>query len=392
VALPWRLSLLFSAIGLAWLLAGSALAQQPFGQPQGQFGMARFRLVKVYDEHGFHQPVEAFRLLIPSDWQLQAWVRWRPEIVHCPTHAIDSGARATAPDGVTGIEFFPVGHWRWIDDAESRQIIMRGGGGCPWSPTMTAAENLRQALPRARPGAQIVGGAPDPQLASSIDQQLRAWLQPFIQAGHVHGLRVDSGRFRLRYLVNGRPVDEQISGTLKIVAAQSASYGQVTGQGRGPLTTYSVTAEPWIAARAAQGQLEAWTPVFATIVGSITPNLSWVRAVQLVSHDIANIRLGGAVDRARIWHQAQQEIGQIYTQAYWQQQRVQGGLAHQFSESIRGVETFVDRISGERVELTGGYRQAWSNGRGEYILSNDPNFNPGVTFREDWQEMPRVGR
>ena len=89
---------------------------------------------------------------------------------------------------------------------------------------------------------------------------------------------------------------------------------------------------------------------------------------------------------------AQQEISRIYSQAWEQQQRVQSGLAQQYSQYIRGVETYVDRISGERVELASGHGQAWSNGRGEYILSNDSNFNPSIAFRERWEEMPRLER
>lgn len=105
-----------------------------------------------------------------------------------------------------------------------------------------------------------------------------------------------------------------------------------------------------------------------------------------------NIQRQGAMDRARIWREAQQEISRIYSQAWQQQQRVQSGLAQQYSQYIRGVETYVDRISGERVELASGHGQAWSNGRGEYILSNDTNFNPSIAFRERWEEMPRLER
>ena len=71
---------------------------------------------------------------------------------------------------------------------------------------------------------------------------------------------------------------------------------------------------------------------------------------------------------------------------------MQSGLAQQYSQYIRGVETDVDRISGERVELASGHGQAWSNGRGECILSNDTNFNPGIAFRERWEQMPRLER
>jgi hypothetical protein len=188
-------------------------------------------------------------------------------------------------------------------------------------------------------------------------------------------------------------VEELITGVLKVTTTQSPSLGQLTGQGpAGPVTTFSVVADSWIAARAPQGQLQAMMPLLGVIVASITPNLQWVHAVQTVSTSIGNTRLKGELERQRIWYQAGQEIAQIHSQAWQQQQRVQSSLAQQYSETVRGIETFVDRLSGERVELAGGYRQAWSNGRGEYILSNDPNFNPGVAFRERWEEMPRLGR
>jgi len=41
------------------------------------------------------------------------------------------------------------------------------------------------------------------------------------------------------------------------------------------------------------------------------------------------------------------------------------------------------------MELPGGYRQAWTNSLGEYILSDDPNYNPNIGSNVNWTEMPR---
>ena len=380
-------------IGLALALAAipdRGLGQAPHAGAPGP-SYIRFRMIRIMDQHGFHQPVEAYRVLVPSNWQAQGSVRWRPEIVSCPTHPIEASLRAVAPDGITGIEIFPINVWRWMDDPESRQIAMRGGG-CPWLGVLSAPDYLRAVLPRVRPGAQIVSAVPDQRLAAAIDAQLRAYLEPFFRAGFVKAARVDAGKFHVRYLMNGQPVDDLLTGVLKITTQESPSYSQVAqGYGR-PLTTFSVLAEPWMSARAPQGQLDPLLPVFGAVIASITPNLVLVQAVQTVSNNIGQARQRGDMDRQRIWHESQQEIGRIYTQTWARQQQVQSSLAQQFSESVRGIETFVDRITGERVELAGGYRQAWTNGRGEYILSNDPNFDPGVALRERWDEMPRVGR
>ena len=42
------------------------------------------------------------------------------------------------------------------------------------------------------------------------------------------------------------------------------------------------------------------------------------------------------------------------------------------------------------MELSAGYRQAWSNGNGEYILSDDVNFDPSVSLHENWTQLNRT--
>jgi hypothetical protein len=237
-------------------------------------------------------------------------------------------------------------------------------------------------LPRVRPGARIVRAIPDDRVRTTMEASLHMQLAQSLQAGYLRGVRVDAGRFSLSYLVNGRPVDELVTGVLQVLIYPSP-WGQ---------PSFGVVAQPWIGARAPQGGLEPMLPLFATLVASITPDLYWTRAIQLVTANLANIAREGGMARQRIWHQAQQEIGQIYVQAWQNQQRVQSSLAQQYSDSVRGIERFRDPIRGEPVELPGGYAQAWSNHRGEYILSNDPNFNPAVALRENWQQMPREGR
>lgn len=37
--------------------------------------------------------------------------------------------------------------------------------------------------------------------------------------------------------------------------------------------------------------------------------------------------------------------------------------------------------------MPGGYDHAWSNALGEYILTNDPNFNPNIGSNLNWEAM-----
>ena len=70
---------------------------------------------------------------------------------------------------------------------------------------------------------------------------------------------------------------------------------------------------------------------------------------------------------------------------------MQSGPAQRYSQYVRGVRTYVDRIRGGRAEAGQRIRPRLANGRAEYIPSNDPSFNPSV-FRERWEEMPRRER
>jgi len=47
-------------------------------------------------------------------------------------------------------------------------------------------------------------------------------------------------------------------------------------------------------------------------------------------------------------------------------------------EAIRGVDTYHDPVSGSAVQLDHTYGNAWRvNNQDAYILTKDPNFNPG---------------
>ena len=53
----------------------------------------------------------------------------------------------------------------------------------------------------------------------------------------------------------------------------------------------------------------------------------------------------------------------------------------------RGVDAFLDPHRQEVVELPSGYGQVWANNLGEYVLSEDPNFNPNIESNQHWEPM-----
>ena len=130
------------------------------GAPAGPRQYLRMRVARVMDAEGWGEPVEALRLLVPSDWRTEGAVRWVPN-VGCPSNIIQLRFRATAPDGITGIEFLPMYTWAASEDPQMQQIIQRNAGsqmGCQPGPAVGAVDFLRgMVVPQVRPGARVVG-------------------------------------------------------------------------------------------------------------------------------------------------------------------------------------------------------------------------------------------
>jgi hypothetical protein len=84
----------------------------------------RMKLMRVMDKEGWGEPVEAFRLLIPSDWSVEGGVRWVSDL-GCPPNIIQVQFRATAPDGVTAIEFLPNYTWASTDDPMMQNVLQQ---------------------------------------------------------------------------------------------------------------------------------------------------------------------------------------------------------------------------------------------------------------------------
>ncbi len=92
---------------------------------------------------------------------------------------------------------------------------------------------------------------------------------------------------------------------------------------------------------------------------------------------------------SRIISQTNSQISDMIMDSYNQRQATMDRLSNQFSQAIRGVDEYSDPLSGRDVELPGGYGHAWSNALGEYIVTDDPNFNPNIGSNATWELMQR---
>lgn len=368
------------------LLAGAALAAAQAG---GRY--YRMKPVRIVDEQGFGQPVEAARLLVPADWRTEGGIQWDGQELGCPFNIIKVRFRAVSPDGMWGLEVFPGMMWQAASDPMMQQIIGQQAArrmGCGAGPVTTAADYLRQMAPRLRPGARALNAQPLPAVTQAKQQQLAATYGPLIGSGAIRGFRTDAASVRLAYSLQGQPVEEWVSSSLLSVAAASANTAALMqGQMNMSAAMYTMVLDPVFALKAPAGKFDA--RLAATIFASVRPNPQYEAAVSQFLATMGNIAIRGAMDRSRIWAEAGRQISATIAQSYQAQQAVQDRLAGQFSQTIRGVETYIDP-SGKRIELTGGYDNAWVNPRGEYLLSDSPGFNPAVALRENWTQLKKA--
>lgn len=354
----------------------------------------RMRLVKIMDTQGWGQPVEIARLLVPSDWKTEGGAYWQSDQLRCPLNIIQIRFRAWAPDLSVGFEVFPTYAWAWSDDAMTQQTTRaaaQNGTGCDAYPVMNPAQFLSQmVVPKARPGAKVVAAEPLPAVAAVAQQRLNASYGQSVQAGLLRGVRAESGRVRIAGAYNGQPYEEWINATINTIAAPSAnSQMLMNGQMNMNANLFSIVATDVYAVHAARGKLDENARLFATIVASIQVNPRYTAAVgQFLAGIQRQINIGNA-ERAKIWRDAQDSISASIKQTYEENQRVQDKMAEQFGQTIRGVETYVDPRTNERVELNSGYAGAWTNGKGEYLLTESPGVDPSVELQENWHRLER---
>jgi hypothetical protein len=149
--------------------------------------------------------------------------------------------------------------------------------------------------------------------------------------------------------------------------------------------------------RAEQGRLDALRPILTTMLTSSHLSEDWIAGYNYVvqlrnAGNMQAIADAGALSR----HIAEnaEEMRRMNRESFENAQRVQDSTSRAFSQTIRGVEDYtVPGAANTRVELPTGYSHAWyDSAAGEYLLSNDINFNPNQHSNHSWTEVERAGR
>ena len=328
-------------------------------------------------------------LLIPTDWQFQGATNWN---IKDSCNTIQTSVKATGPDG-KAFEIFPAYAWTWADDPTFlrqgfAQKAQFGTHACDVQPPVSAADYAKQIMGKVRPGARIAAIEPAPQLMERLQQQARQTEQSAAQYRLQQRVHPDVVKARIKYSVNGQAVEEWVVVAVIVTATTAPSYS-ARSMKMVPSTSYNCSAT-MMAERAPQGQLDASAKFFDLVASTYHVSPAWQNRVAGNALAVQQIELKGVRDRAAIVSKNAEDIRNIQREGYENQQRVQDQSAKEFSQVIRGVESYRNPGTGETVELDSNYGHAWVNGTGTYLLSDQAGFNPNTVSSESWTPLEHV--
>lgn len=323
--------------------------------------------------------IEAFRLLAPVGWESGGGVYWpmdnpaMPAVIAFQVHN---------PAGNEALDIFPNLAFYWTTNSMALMTCPPGSRyfGNEVRPPVGAVQALCEiVVPRFRgqiAGLRVVRQESLPELARAVGAGAS------VPGGMTWA---DSARVRLHYPWGGSTIEEDVYGVVEVTRVPvPAMFGMAEN--------IFWMIEYLFSCRAAAGRLDSLADLFRVMVHSIRLNPVWHARCQqviqyLVQNQIQHIRNIGQI--SRMLSQTAAEIREEQLASYYHRQQVMDRLATDWSQAIRGVDEYYNPFEERPVELPTGYRQAWVNNLGEYILSDDPTFNPNVGSTLHWESMER---
>jgi hypothetical protein len=345
--------------------------------------LKRFRVV---DQKGFDQPVEASSFLLPASWTVNSNVQWNG-LSKCIPEMLQASIQATSPDGAFELLLFPVTQFDWSDDPIYLDAMKRGfnNQSCTIAPPLDAAGYINHNLaPFVK--AQVKQAATIEALQQQMDAGAMQMTNAARSAGNNAYNHKGSAAEGALTFADGKEGLAYCTVMQTIVS--------VPGTQGGMSASYYCYVSMRVLLKYTTGNEAMARKIMSTFFSSARVNPVWGNAVQGFFASVTKGAQDAQWRQIQISHQAQQEIGENIVRS-WEARNSSSSNSNnssaespteQFGQYLRGVDSWTDD-SGNKVELTSGYSNAWSKSDGSYLLSNNPAFDPSVAFNEDWKRL-----
>jgi hypothetical protein len=315
-------------------------------------------------------------MLVPSDWQYEGGVQW---ILDNPGMPAVSQFRVWNPKGTEQFQVFPNQAFFWTDNSGTLQLFPVGSKyfGNEVRQLLNPVDALKQlVIPRFRAdvqGLKIIKQEEISNVALPSGASSQSPLQTSTKAGKV----------RIEYTENGKVYEDEI------YCIVEATYFPI--EGMFSTNTNVIWGVNYVGSfRAEKGNLDGNAKIFQAISDSVTLNLKWfntyIQVIEyLIKMQIQHIQSMGQL--GSIIAQTGSEIRQENLDLYNQREAMNDRISTQFSEYVRGVDSYYNPLEGKNVEIPNTYDNVWVNGNGEYVLSDNPNYNPNIGGNQNFQRL-----
>jgi hypothetical protein len=353
--------------------------------PGAYLRMKKAQITMIFSERPNAQPQPALEMLIPTTWELKGGLPALGDIetgCFCDLAPIVWDAKSADQS----IEFrsYPNYSWQYSDDPQELQKLndpnrrARGPTGkvCPVSKPLTAEQFFREHLTRALPsGMTIVSIDPYPELNQLARRQMGLGTDDTGSGG----VRTDAIRARVEYQLDNKPMEAWLT-----AAVVMRTYRVGGG------AFYDLHAIDLMAFTAPKGKLTGNDKLLRVMMTSIKvlPAYSVVHNKNIAGYYQLQAQKEAKIDQINA--NLQNEITQTYMQMSANSARASRQGFLEADQGIRGVQTFRDPSTGQTMELSDQYDHAWLNGANEYVMSDDPNFNPNAQLSGSWNQLQAV--
>jgi len=388
--MPPIASLARLTLTLAALAALAAAAQGPTAQAAAASDKSAhyflMKQVQIIDHSQGPQGIPAYDLMIPTTWEFTGAVKFGQAVGGCFADMFSVFGDAKSADKSIELQLLPQFTWQYVDDPQAQRHLQQenqqgarvGLKPCPVRLPVHAADFLRQDLiAKYRKTATVVSVDPFPELNQIARHRLGL---PADGTGNPGGIHTEAARALLDYSdAAGQPVEEWVTAVIVVRALQS---------GRG--VAYDWHAIDVMMLRAPKGKLDANDKLFKLIAGTIRPEPQWQTRSNAVIATLYRKKQEEEAKQSAMIANFQNQVAQTINGVVANQQRGANNAAFGADQLVRGVQTFRDPSTGATFELSNQYDHAWLNGSNQYVMSDDPNFNPNGTLNGNWTSLQAV--
>jgi hypothetical protein len=368
--------------------ASSSAAGKHAAAPAASGSYLRLKkaLITYVTDKEHPEPQTGFELLVPANWDFKGAMHMFAGKEGCFCDAFSVFWETTSEDGLIKIQGVPNYSWQYSDDPQELHNLTdpnrrthtgnKTNDTCPVSKPLSAEQYFRQImLNDLKPQMTVVSVEPFPVLDQLVRQ--RNGLPP---TGDPNGgARIDAIRVRLEFQQDGKPMELWYA-----VALVTQTYRV----GRGSL--YDMHAAGQMMMGAPKGKLDANDKLFKVVMSSIQPTPEYSAYTNKWIANYYQIQANKEAAMDKIQAGLDSFITQTYMHMSANAQRVSDQGFRAADQNLRDVQTFRDPTTGRKMELSNQYGHAWLNGANEYVMSDDPNFNPNTQLSGSWNQLQAV--